>query len=109
MGIESLQSKYRLERDGISVVETEEMYFAYKTVEDELHVEEVYIREDLRGNCKQFYDTIKEMAVLSNFRYIVVSFVPGTIGAERSAVSILKYGFKLHSIRDGRVICIMEL
>ena len=105
----NLQSKYRLERDGITTVENEEYYFAYRIVENEFFVEEVYIRQDLRGNSKKYYDEIFSFITKFDVKYIVCTVVPRMPECERAMVSLLKYGFKLLKCDNQKIFLYMEV
>ena len=106
-----LQTKYRLERDKIHVVQNERFYFSYKITDDEseIHIEEVYIREDLRGNSSEIYNEIvKIIYELGDFDRIIGFIYIGISGSERSLMSLLKFGFKLHSYQNNRIVLNME-
>lgn len=105
----SLQSKYRLERDGISTVENENYYFAYRIVENEFFVDEVYIKEEKRGNSKIYFDEIFSFIKNYDVKYIVCTVVPRMPNSERAMVSLLKYGFKLLKCDNLKIFLYMEV
>lgn len=108
----SLQSKYRKERDGIFTFENDEYYFAYKISDSktECHVKEVFIRDDLRGNSKQYYDEIfYHIKSIEGIKYIVGFIYPSVLGSELSLVSLVKFGFKIHSVDNEKIILILEV
>jgi len=109
----SLQSKYRLERDKILTVENERYYFAYKLTENktEAHVTEVYIEENLRGNSgiyfQEIFDYLK--SIHATIKHIVGFIWPNVLGSEKSIVSLVKFGFKIHSIDSEKIILVLEV
>ena len=106
----NLQSKYRLERDKMNTFECEEYYFAYRVVEHEFQVHEIYIREDLRGSSEFYYDKVfKFISEFENIKYIVGYIYAGVIGSERSMGSMLKYGFKIYKSDQEKITLVLEV
>jgi hypothetical protein len=106
----NLQSKYRLERDNISTVETDEYFFAFQMTENEFHVLEVYIRDDLRGNSEIYYKKITDfIKQFKNIKHIVGFIIPRIKGSERSMMAMLKFGFKIHSCNEEKITLIKEV
>lgn len=108
----SLQSKYRYERDRIFTEEYEDYYFAYKISESktELHILEIFIREECRGNSKKYFDEMLQyIKGIEGIKYIIGFVVPQVVGSERSMMAMLKYGFKIHAVDNERVILLLEV
>lgn len=108
----SLQSKYRLERDGIHTLENDKYYFAYKISESktEIHILEIYISEEFRGNSKYYYDEMLQyIKAMDGIKYIVGFVWPNVFGSERSITSMIKYGFKIHKVDNEKIILLLEV
>jgi len=108
----SLQSKYRFERDKIFTEENHEYYFAYKISDSktEIHITEIYIREDLRGNSTKFYQEIVEyIKGIGGIKFIVGFIWPDVFGSEVSMMSLLRFGFKIHSVDNQKIILLKEI
>jgi len=106
----NLQSKYRLERDKIFTIENENYYFAYKFSDSkiEIHILEIYIKEEKRGNSKLYFDEILEfIKKIDGIKYIFGFIWPNVLGSERSICSMIKYGFKIHSVDSERIILML--
>jgi len=106
-----LQTKYREEKEGIKIRENEELFYSYQIIENEFHVLEVFIREDLRGNSKIYYDSIVEFILtFPEIKFVVGYIHIGVVDSERSLASMLKFGFKLCKVQgDRKIILLKEL
>jgi len=107
----SLQSDYRKERESLVTIENDEYYFAYRFSpnKEECHVMEVFIRPDLRGNSKKYYDEIfSHIKKINGIKFIVGFVSPyGGVGAERSLMSLLKFGFKIHALDKEKITLLL--
>ena len=99
----NLQTKYRTERDSLLIFENEEVYFAYRKIEDEIFVEEFYIREDLRGNSTKYFNFAYNIFKEYNVKYIVCTVAPRTVGCERALKAFLNYGFRILKCDDEKI------
>lgn len=92
----SLQSKYRNERHDIHTFENDEFYFAYKIINDEFHVEEIYIDEKFRGDAQKYFKEIYNKILLNKeIKYIVCTVVPRMKFSDICLKALLKFGFKM--------------
>lgn len=107
----SLQSKYRNEKEGKTIIENDELFYSYQIVENEFHIMEVYIREDLRGNSKKYFDQILEKTkTFPNIKYAVGYIHTDIIDSERSMIALIKYGFKLLKTEgQNKIVLLKEL
>jgi hypothetical protein len=106
----SLQSKYRLERDKIFTVENDKYFFAYQIVENEFHVLEIYIKEELRGHSEIYFSEIVEfIKTFKGIKYIVGYIIPLVENSERSMMSLLKFGFRLIHAENKKITLIKEV
>jgi hypothetical protein len=106
----NLQSKYRLERNKVNTFENDEYYFAYQLINDEFHVLEIYIREDLRGDSNKYFSEIVEfIKKFSEIKFIVGFIVPNIIGSEKSMTSLLKFNFKILKCDEQKITLYREL
>jgi hypothetical protein len=114
----SLQSRYRLERDKIHTFENDSFYFAYQIVGLEFHVTELYIPPEKRGVViRSCFDFIYEFIKLNypTMLYIVSTVTPKSENGERvehcenMLMSLLKYKFKLISAENGKITIAWEI
>jgi len=107
-----LQSRYRLERDRINTVTKDDYYFAYKISDSktEIHITEIYIREEKRGNSAIYYNEMLQFIKgMEGIKFIFGFIWPNVFGSERSMMSMLKYGFKFHSVDGQKIILLLEV
>jgi len=93
----SLQSKYRLERDKIMTYENESFYIAYRIVNYEFHILEMYVPEEKRGFLNLFFNEIYKFVKENhpNMLFMVATVIAGEENSEKMLMGLLKYNFKM--------------
>lgn len=106
----SLFSDYIKELDCKDVIETEVGFVIYRIVGHECHVEDIYLLPSHRkkGEATKLCDMVVER--VKDECSTLFGFVnPASKTATESMMSQIAYGFKIHSLNQGRIVLYKEI
>lgn len=95
----SLYADYKQEREGKSVIETEDYFAVYSISKDTCYIEDIYVRPILRktGVARQVADWISVIAKERGCKKLIGSVAPSAKGSNDSLLVLLSYGMTLYA------------
>lgn len=100
----SLFAEYKKEREGKTVLETDNVLCVYSIdrVNDALYVEDIYVKKEDRklGLAQKTVDHLARIARTEGLSCLIGSVCPSTNGADYSLKIMLRYGFRLRSSHE---------
>lgn len=106
----SLYSDYIKELDCKDVIETDFGFIIYRVVGTECHVEDIYLSPSHRkkGEASKLCDAVVE-AVKGRCSMLFGFINMDAKTSNESLRAQLSYGFKLHSLNQGRIVLYKEI
>lgn len=103
--------KYLEEREGYSLIEDENGFASYKIFGDECYIRDIFVVKGARDQKvgSGYCDQIVEIAKAAGCKYLTGTVVPEAKGSTVSLMAIIKYGFKLHSSTQEKIVLMKEL
>ena len=106
-----MYAKYVIEREGISIIESEVGFVTYYFINDQCYIKDLYIDEKYRrtGEGFKFGDEISKIAKDKGCTKSYGTVCPTSNGSTESLKGLLKYGFKLDSCINNFIALVKEL
>jgi ribosomal protein S18 acetylase RimI-like enzyme len=109
----SLFAKYIKEREGKTVIETDDVLAIYKFDLDHnsVYIEDIYVVPEKRksGLGQKVADFICNLGRKQGLKYLVGSVVPSANGSDYSLKLLLRYGMRLKSSHENIIFLIKDL
>lgn len=102
----SLYSKYILEREGKEIIETDYGFITYIIKNIECYIVDIYIKPELRRQNKatELANMVTEIAKDRNCAYLIGTVSPKANGSTESLKTLLSYGFELFSSSNDIIV-----
>lgn len=102
---------YCREREGKSVIVTEDGFIKYFIEKDILFIDEFYIKPSSRhkGLGQSMVDGLVTMAKSKGCAQLMGAVVPSTKGADRNVRIFMEYGMTIHSAVYDRIYLVKEI
>lgn len=107
----SLYAQYIKEREGKSIIETDNAFISYVIEGDNCYIADIYIAPEFRRKniASSLAAKVEEIAKNNNCKYLTGSVTPSFKGATVSMKAQLEYGFEILEAHNDFIILRKEL